>query len=375
MGLEEELSEISGLQNESFNAKTKLDEELKERIKTLRKRIIGGESTGDSIMDFVIVTREDISPKAGNPHRQLQEMLNGKVGQQVLVVNEEVEFGWNGGCFGSNRYTHVDSTLRLGVLNSDIIFEIGHEEYGFPLFVHGPRIILPTERYVEKRGGDFSDKKWGLVERQIQISPFEFHCFNAEGEKTEPYGAMIERQEDGNQSHRDTLLIRVGEDIPKYFRSYGGLFKDDISYVEALDLLGIENQAPEDFLIQYNQGIGEAKKNIIESLRELTIKKSVLKKNIEKQYAKIGGMYENERGDGMVYSREFTENDAIMFSLGYRRNLNTTIKTIVERLESAIGLEMHSKPWILDGERPGETLDVQKYITTMCKDYEISLEQ
>ena len=93
MGLEEELSEISGLQNESFNAKTKLDEELKERIGELkerigafRKRIIRGESTGDSIMDFVIVTREDISPKAGNPHRQLQEMLNGKEGQDRKSV-------------------------------------------------------------------------------------------------------------------------------------------------------------------------------------------------------------------------------------------------------------------------------------------------
>ena len=108
MRLEQEVEGILRLEEDASEAQT----ERKKRIETLRENILNGETTGDSIRDFVIVSDEILSEEAEQPYRKLEEMLKGKEGEQVLFVNEEIERGGRSGCYGSHSYTNVDSTLR-----------------------------------------------------------------------------------------------------------------------------------------------------------------------------------------------------------------------------------------------------------------------
>ena len=373
MGLEREVDKILGLDASASRTKDK----RRVKIKALKENILNGGTTGDKIRDFVIVSYEDISPEAEDPYRKLEEMLKGKEKEQVLVVNENIESSGGSGCFGGSGYTNVDSTLRLGILTSGVEFEIGDGKMDFSLLSvnaspHGPRIILPTEKYVVKREGGLSPKAWELVEGNIQISSSEFHYFNPEGKKTESRGLLIKGGPgSGSSRHYSKLLIKVGEDVPKYFRENGLWGRIDTSYVKALKSLGIEDQAPNDFLIGHNQEIGEAKIGILDKLNELSERKEELSTSIDKIYVRVGGNYEDERSDGMVFVREFTEDDANAFSSGERRELKEVRKNIISVLERSVEMSMHQHDWILDGKRPGETLNVPEYISSMCGKYEV----
>jgi len=89
MSLEREADKISGLQQQNSDTKTEADEKIRKRIETLRKRILAGGTTGDPIRDYVIVTNETLSEEVEQPYRELEEMLKGREGEQVLVVNEK----------------------------------------------------------------------------------------------------------------------------------------------------------------------------------------------------------------------------------------------------------------------------------------------
>ena len=73
----------------------------------------------------------------------------------------------------------------------------------------------------------------------------------------------------------------------------------------------------------------------------------------------------------MIFMEKFTKDLANKFSAGDKKDLKKTRKTIKVKLEKAVELGMHQEELILDGERPGETLNVPEYITTLCKTYEI----
>ena len=376
MSLEKEVGEISGLREQSSDTKAEADEEVIKRIGTLRERILNGESTNDSISDFVIVAHHDISEEAEGPYRQVQRMLEDKKGEQILIVNEKIESGGRDGCFGGSRYTNVESTLRLGVLTSDIIFEIGDGEENFLMLnlpysranLTGPRIILPTERYAEKREGGFSPKMWELVEGNIEISRFEFHDFDPECEITMPHGIMSSKH-GGSINYGHNLLIKAGIDVSDLFRSKRTLFKDDVSYVEALDLLGIKDQAPNDFVIRYNQEIGEAKGYIVKSLIGLLEQQGLSKSRITSIYdiAERGGVVSEGGAITPVESRD----DAFWVSLRDRENSREAGKDIKRKLEAAVRLGMHKEELVLDGEIPGQSFDAQVLIRTLCEIYEV----
>ena len=185
MELGREVDEISRLQQQSSDNKIEAEEEIRNRIETLRKKIITGEdTTGDPIRDFVIVSHETISSESEQPYRQLQEKLKNREGEQVLVVNEKIESDYESGCYGSLGYTSVESTLRLGVLTSDIRFEIGDgERMDFLTLISpyskddltGPRIILPTETYAEKCDVRFSP--YNLLRYSLIVQPTAFITF------------------------------------------------------------------------------------------------------------------------------------------------------------------------------------------------------
>lgn len=338
MGLEQEVDTILELDAKVL----KIENERKADIKTLTEKIIKHEgSTGDPIRDFVIATHHDISKEAEQPYRALEEMLKGKEGEQVLVVNEEIKNDYGN---GSSRYINVESTLRLSTLTSDKVrFEIGNVEehildfslsHGRDNFT-GPRIILPTERYAEKCDERALPYDWSLADGEIQIPNIEFHSFDIDGEKTMSEGMDFEH-ENGIRSSRK-LLIRVGrKNVADYFKSNRSLYRDDFSYVKALRLLGIENQAPKKFVIGYNKEIKEEKGNILTKLKELVHEEERLKDSKETQTK-------------WPVTREIKSN-----------------------LERAVKLDMHQKKLIINGEIPGESFNARTFIRTLCKQYEVN---
>ena len=373
MTLREVLEEVESLRGQSQTS----SEEANARLDGLKQRIIDGETTGDPITDFAIVAHNTFSPEAEQPYRNLAEMLKDREGEQVLVVSEEIESNYQSGCFGDRGGTYVESTFMLGVLNSGVELEIGDGKTDFSLFhglrlrignenLHGPRVIIPTERYVAKSQGG-GDSGWELVEGNIQISSFVFSCFNAKGERTWPEGIMISRR--GGLNKRHNLLVKVGEDVPNSFRSQRSLYNDDFSYVRALELLGIKDQAPDDFVIGYNQEIGEAKGGIVKRLIELLEEGGVSRSRIESIYgvAERGGVV-SERGSKTLVENE---DDAFVVSFRDKENLQRVCREIKGQLESAVKLGMHDEELVLDGEIPGQSLDAQVLIRTLCTTYEV----
>ena len=344
----------------SRNRRKRSEELESEKIEKIRRRIISGESTGDKIKDFVIAVHGSIEEEDERPYRQLEEMLRGKKMEQMLVVNESIESYHKGGCFGGIGGTNVESTLRLGVLNSGkLTLEVGDVDLKILSILSswinedkGPKIIIPTKNYALKES---RSEKWGLNKGNIIIPYSKFLDFDPKGGKTEPNGFAF--RSDMNANHSSRLLIMVGEkDVSKYFKSTKSLYKDDFSYVAALDLLGIKEQAPADFIVGYYKEIGEAKGHIIESLKKLTSKEKKLMDATD---------YRKFRGD-----REIMDEIAFRLNAPFDK-LEDTTRSIESLLKSAVELGMHSEPLVLDGERPGETLNVPEYITQMCKRYEI----
>lgn len=338
MGLEQEVDTILELDAKVL----KIENERKADIETLTEKIIKHEgSTGDPIRDFVIATHHDISKEAEQPYRALEEMLKGKEGEQVLVVNEEIKKNYGNGSF--REYVSVESTLRLGILTSDIIFEIGDGKNNSFLMISsshgrdnftGPRIILPTKRYAEKCDERALPYDWSLTDGEIQIPNIEFCDFDINGEKTMPKGMDFGMEGYGISSRK--LLVRVGiENVADYFRSNKSLYRDDFSYVEALRLLRKKNQAPKEFLIGYNKEIKEEKGNILTKLKELVYKEERLKDSEETQTK-------------WPVTREIKSN-----------------------LERAVKLDMHQKKLIINEEIPGQTFNARTFIRTLCKQYEV----
>ncbi|KKL04209.1 hypothetical protein LCGC14_2618370, partial [marine sediment metagenome] len=355
--LEKEVDEILGL---DANA-SKTQDKRRAKIEALRKKIIRGKGNNENpIRDFVIVAHNNISEEAEKPYRELEEMLKGRDGEQVLVVNEEIEDYYEGKCFGSRGYTDVKSTLRLGVLTSNIIFEFGNgesdivSEYSNDYTnLQGPRIILPTEKHVKRDNG----LEWKLIEGNIEIPFFETYNLDVNGEKTISTPGI--RSSHDFPTHTRRLLINVGnEEVLKYFKSKYILYKDDLSYVEAARFLGIENELPKDFVQDHNKQIYDARLGIITNLRELTGTEKIL---IDKtDYGKF-------RGD-----KDLVDEVAFRLNAPFEK-LRETRNTIKRNLERAVEFRMHNEEWILDGERPGETLNVPVYISELCKSYEVDV--
>jgi len=185
MNLEIEAAKISGLQQQSFDTKTKADEEIRKRIETLKENIIKGGTTGDKIRDIVIVAHETLSEEAEQPYRQLEEMLKGREGEQVLVVRVN----------GSGRdQHHYEALMYLGILDSEelefymskqeeesIFLPRSHEPYEELLDVENrmSSIILPISKYVLKKTGFIgeigttSNHKWEMGKDKVKINTLE----------------------------------------------------------------------------------------------------------------------------------------------------------------------------------------------------------
>lgn len=293
------------------------------------------------------------------PYRELKEIINGKKGKQILVVKENIESYHRGGCFGNHSYTNVESTLRLGVLTSDIIFEFGNGESDIVSSysndytnLQGPRIIVPAEKHVKRNHG----LEWQLIEGHIEIPFFEIYNLDVNGERTTSEGIISSLQ---SVNYRNRLLINIGsKEVLNYFKSKMSLYKDDFSYVGAARFLGIEDELPEEFVIGYNEEVRGAKEDVIKRLRELADKEVRLKDATD---------YSKFRGD-----KELVDEVAFVLNAPFEK-LRETTRNIKSNLERAVKLRMHQEKSTIPGDRPGETLNVPEYITIMCENYEVNV--
>jgi len=323
--------------------------------------------------------KRDVFAEIEPSYRKLESVLKGREGEQILVINENI---YSQGCDHS-YHEWITSSLRLGVLTSDRLrFETGDGEgyYDGRLQtseegnLQGPRIILPTKKYAAEIYRRCSPQEWELIEREIQISYLEFDVgFEPDGKRT-PLSrriSIVGVPVSGTPIPSSTrLLIKVGiEDVVECFKSDASLYHDDFSYVRALDLLGIKDQAPTDFLIKYNEEVGEAKGHIVKGLIELLEEQGLSKSRIKSIYniAERGGVI----SEGGAITPVGDKDDARVISMGARQKLNETGRNIVRKLEAAVKLGMHNENLVLDGEIPGQSFDAQILIRTLCDKYEV----
>lgn len=349
MGIEEILREIGRLKGESAESQGKANAEFQE----LRKRIEDGGSTGDSVRDYAIACLCSMDPTVEKPHRDFAEKLAGRKGSEVLFVHKtEQERLANGeGCFPA-YFTRVHKVLQLGVLTSDVQFDIKRNG-----------ILVPTEAYAELCDyGDWQRKEGSLKIWRLDMIPDFMHWL------------LLEPDDDAlsfkrHQREEYTFAVHVGEEVQKYFAADG---RFDVSYVQALKLLGRE--APADFQRVYDRELHKEKLTLLGDLRELTERDSRLEHELERLYKPVRTSGERkvivDIGDVIEDIPDSGEGSRVALS-EYRRDLKQAREKITRLLRNALDLGMHETPWELRGDAPGITINVPVYISKLCEKYEI----
>jgi len=316
-----------------------------------------------------------------NKEERAVDMIAEKVGKKELnVYSVSRPHGLRGYVFleAEDKDSAEEAVFNLPYVKGIIGKTIGYKEdflmHSLPYSkadLHGPRIILPTKRHVEKSNMGFSRYEWRLVDGEIQIPDFEFYSFDVDGERTWPKGMIPFGRHGGNMNSRRELLIKIGsKDVTDYFKSKRSLYHDDFSYVRALKLLGIEDQAPGEFVIGYTEEIGEEKGDTLTRIIELLEKQGLSRSRIKRIYkiAEIKGVL----SEGGAITPIDDKDDAFVVSMGSREKLNESTRQLISTLERAVELGMHDEDLIIDGEIPGQSLDAKTLIRTLCKQYEVS---
>ena len=369
--------------------------ELSSDCSKLRDRIISGESTGDKIRDFAIVYCGEL--KGGSYTQRLIDLdrdIKAYQGQLVLVINQDEERvrGGDVSFFGRRHHSIEYETLRLGVLNGEINFDIDRSQ------TSNSRILIPTQNYAQK-GGMFLGKacdggeEWSLEKGKIDIwakslsgswldwFPRNFFDESMEfgdlkhsldfvfgDEKVEMYFRL-------EKPNFDMALRRMNEGkfdtkFKKYLKDHERL---NLGYISALRLLGRE--PPRDFIEKFGEITLRRKKEITYHLLELTKLEREVSGDIESLYSKVDrrpvleGRVLHSTGPDLP---GLTQDDARVISIGDRQRLSDARKKIESCLTEAIKLGMHKERIEMDLE-PGVRLILPDYILETCKKYKITL--
>ncbi len=234
-------------------------------------------------------------------------------------------------------------TLKLGVLTSNLEKTEGG-------------VVFPCPNYAIKYNGG----EWHLEKGSIFAADFDFMFFGKEIQRR-----VVPMKNDGSESFQKSIMICIGEEVEKYFERNN---RPDISYVDALNLLGIE--APERFQKRYNEVNYEKRAGIISHLETLTAREAELRKEIKFVYDSIhrGGF---QSGGAVTLVED--EDDANIVSWGIRETLERTLGEIKNELAKSIKLGMHKKDLKIN-KKPGVELNVPVYISAMCDKYQIKIE-
>lgn len=245
----------------------------------------------------------------------LAEKIQGKEGQQVLVVREQTNDYLN-------DRTGYDLKVFLGVLTH------------VPVREEQADILLPTEQYVRKRIIQ-GVERWERIQGAIPVHKIIL-LPDVEGKVEEPifvregcYGARL------NQLKGCSLLVDIGDEVPMYFAKGGPCRSNgvpDNSYVEALDLLG-HNVVPLLFKGAYQHFVERRALDTFTTL-EILIMQEKSSNNQEKEILQ-----------GRIRSALF---DA--FEVG-----------------------MHKEPLTIQGHNPGVSVDVPAYLKHVANVYKLKI--
>lgn len=307
--IEEDLREIQKVERDGESAE--------ERALRMRQEIVdrirNGESTGDTIHDFVLVSYGgNASKQTELPYKKLDHKVHENIDGQVLVVQQRESIH---GCPGISASRTIDPSfigvniiLRLGIITGPLKFRVGEE------------ITVPTEKYATRYK---EQEKWYLEKGSITLSMFDLAGFGRTIEKRrKPMSNDICDFLD-TDTFKSALNIYVGAEVEEYFRKYQRpLFRRNqkqlnLSYVDALQLLGEE--VPKDFKEAYD------KKRYDDCVSHIT--------RIEKA---------------------------------------STDEMMRCRLLEALDLGLHVCD-VKYEQRPGITIDVPVYVTALCKQYGIDV--
>jgi len=340
MGLEKDIESIQGLTQESKSAQS----EANEKVFELREKILGGESTGDLIRDFVIVNALSFSEEYEKPYRETAEKLNNKSGSQVLVVDERKDLLVHSSLPMSSYESWmigIKEILRLGVLTGELEFDV-KEGY----------VIFPTQNHALKY--DKFHGEWELQEGAIRIASRDFvHLGNDIKIRTRGCSSLSDLEK--------SLKIFLDDEVREYFE------KDKIDYVKALDLLGQE--VPLEMRKHYDKFVHDQKTGLVDSLKQLMRKERELGGKNQSVYDSIStGVHSS--GVGLTVVED--EDDAAFVSAGSSAELDKVKSQIRNHLRKAAELRMHKDDLKLK-QGPGIEMDVSKYISGMCEHYEVKV--
>lgn len=345
MSLEQDIQKIQDLTQQSSSAKS----EAGKRLEQLQEKIKQGATTGDRIRDFVIANLGTFDSEFEKPYRDMEERLKGQKRNQILVVDQDESLRGGPGSgipYISPDHIGIDITLMLGILTN-----------GLELDIQKGDLVFPIKEYAEKRDHRGRRGKWELKKGPIKVSSDVFMNLGKKLERT-----LVPKPNDSSIQWERGLLIHTGNDVGDYFRGEDyHMFKRigtidnsriDISYVEALNLLGQE--APPDFKGEYDKHVRERRVGIINKLEELVESQAKLNRKIKAVHGSMD------------------RDDAIAVTMGPTSKLGEVEGEIRDYLKQAIELGMHIGNLELES-RPGIIIKIPEYISGMCKTYKVAL--
>jgi hypothetical protein len=219
MGLDKEISEMLNLSAKS----TESAEIASSKKKEIIKKIKSGESTGDPIADFTLITHGAIGVPHDSIWRYLDQVTTRPEGQLIYIVNTQ-EYT-SGDCDGivpdpsKARRMIRKASSYFGALKRKVKFDVTNE-----------RVVFPTERHAYK-----TDSDWTLQEKDISFSAYDFPSFDIRRKtqnqlEMDPYDAESFSPEDyvGIKICVGTKLVKS-----KFDKMVGG----DLSYSKAMHVL------------------------------------------------------------------------------------------------------------------------------------------
>jgi len=293
------------------------------KLRILKEKIKSGEMTsGDKITDFTIISLGSYDPKIQKPLRDFDNLINQNKGKQVLVVEKIA--GFNDPYHEFRDFIDQRKTkLCLGILDNNLELNFEYK---------GSKALLPTKNYVIKTD-EYGEKKWKLEQGQITIDAINIPDFKKAYSGLHPNFDFHIGMMDNSYIPGETEIF-FNNDAEKYFRIAHTRDEDlnfsriDESYIDARHLLG--QKAPADFEEIHAKNIKNEKDEIYSALTRVCAEEGPDKKE------------------------------------GCKK------KKIENILERAVELKMHKEPKVLN-PKPGHTIDIQKYINGLCKQYDIKI--
>lgn len=269
---------------------------------------------------------------------ELNKELEGKLGQQVLVIEEE-ERPLRYYCMpppgGREEPTMTETTLNLGILSGAP--QIVKNQYDLN------NLVIPTEKYVCGEYG-FPDVRWKLQQGQMPLINRLFMKFND---------------------------ILVGEEVGKYFE------KHHMQYAYGIGLKMLGAEIPDKIKPKYEAEFNERQLKIVTEIETNERKARSLETRIKE--VMNGVEVRPMKGGQIMFSTQpevpgYDKTDAMFMTWGERDKLKEAYQKINHLLYKAAELGMH------DGEKrtielePGKLIELPRFITAKMQYYEISLE-